>query len=323
MTALSPCLVSNDRRRGNDALIIRIMSSRVTALLRIPDDLADASSGRVLRGGDLWFGEYHQRQEQQPRNIFVTEHTLIFVTKGAKVFHFPDRELTVTSGHAVLLKRGCYLLCESLQRDNEYESISIFFKATELRDFWDLLKLLHAKRKPKKTTCDSDGPLVLSVSPELAQFRESVTAMFSHQGPFVELLMRTKLQELILLLLSTSARPQVEAFFDELYDDQLPDPVYVVRKNLNKPLGLADYSKLSDRSLSKFKRDFQEQIGEAPGKWITNQRLENAHLLLKSTSLSVGEICYRSGFTNLSHFIRAYKSRYGATPASQRKITSS
>ena len=28
------------------------------------------------------FGEYHRRTEQKPRNIFVKEHTLIFVSKG-------------------------------------------------------------------------------------------------------------------------------------------------------------------------------------------------------------------------------------------------
>lgn len=109
--------------------------STMTELLRIPGDLANSPGSRWLNAGDLCFGEYHQAIQQKPRNVFVTEHTLIFVVKGAKIFRFPNAELVVESGKAIFLKRGCYMLCESVRNNDAYESISVFFNETTLRDF--------------------------------------------------------------------------------------------------------------------------------------------------------------------------------------------
>jgi len=103
------------------------MASTPSNLLRIPCDLASSAGSKLLHVGDLCFGEYQQVTQQKPRNVFVTEHTLIFVTKGAKVFHFPDKKLVVEAGHALFLQRGCYMLCESVENNNAYESISVFF----------------------------------------------------------------------------------------------------------------------------------------------------------------------------------------------------
>ena len=53
--------------------------------------------------------------------------------------------------------------------------------------------------------------------------------------------------------------------------------------------------------------------------YITNLKLEYAKKLALSSSLSVTEICYSSGFNSLSHFLREYKNKYKQTVSETRK----
>jgi AraC-like DNA-binding protein len=293
-----------------------LKNSSTSSLLRIPGDLSDAPNSRFLQAGGFCFGEYHQRVEQKPRNVFVTEHTLIFVSKGAKVFRFPKKEVVVEAGKAILLKRGCYLLCESVAQDSGYESISIFFNESTLRSFWLDIDVSNADSRALPS--GDNEMVILEMSPALDHFRDTIVSCFNYEGSFLERLLTIKLQELLLLLLDTPIAAELKTFFGEIFDEARADPEYVVSENLLTPLSLEDYARLSGRSLSSFKRAFQQKTGQTPGKWILGNRLKHARMLTQATGKTVSEIAAESGFNNLSSFIRSYRTRFGTTPSADR-----
>jgi AraC family transcriptional regulator, exoenzyme S synthesis regulatory protein ExsA len=293
-----------------------LKNSSTSNLLRIPGDLTEAPNSRFLQAGELCFGEYHQRVEQKPRNIFVTEHTLIFVSKGAKVFRFPHKEIVVEAGKAIFLKRGCYLLCESIADHSHYESISIFFNESTLQNFW--LGLNIPDTDSGAPSSENSEMLILEMSPALEGFRDTILSCFGYEGNFLEQLLTMKLQELLLLLLDTPIAPELKAFFGEIFDETRTDPEYVVSENMLTPLSLQDYARLSNRSLSSFKRAFQSKTGQTPGNWILENRLKHARMLVQATGKTIGEIGAESGFNNPSSFIRSYRTRFGTTPAADR-----
>lgn len=290
-----------------------------SALLRIPGDLSDAPNSRFLQAGGLCFGEYHQRVEQKPRNVFVTEHTLIFVSKGAKVFRFPKKEIIVPAGKAIFLKRGCYLLCESVAQNSGYESISIFFDESTLQNFWMDTVVSSADVDSSAPASSDNEMVVLEMSSALEHFRETIMSCFNYQGSFLERLLTIKLQELLLLLLDTPVANELKAFFGEIFNEAHSDPEYVVSENLLTPLSIEDYARLSNRSLSSFKRAFQQKTGQTPGKWILDHRLKHSRMLAQATGKTVGEIAAESGFNNVSSFIRSYRTRFGTTPKADRE----
>ena len=81
-----------------------------------------------------------------------------------------------------------------------------------------------------------------------------------------------------------------------------------------KPLTLNELARLSGRSLSAFKRDFQHEFKTSPALWIKQQRLEHADFLLRTTEKNVSEISAEIGYESVSHFIKSYKEKYGFTP---------
>ncbi|MDA0348573.1 MAG: helix-turn-helix transcriptional regulator [Verrucomicrobia bacterium] len=292
-------------------------TSSTSNLLRIPGDLAGEPNSRFLQAGGLCFGEYHQRVEQKPRNIFVTEHTLIFVSKGAKEFRFPDKEIIVEAGKAIFLKRGCYLLCESVPDHSRYESISIFFNESAVQKFW--LGLDLSDTNSSSVSPENSEMVILEMSPALEHFRDTIMSCFSYEGSFLEQLLTMKLHELLLLLLDTPIAGELKAFFGEIFDEKRTDPEYIVSENVLTPLSLEDYARLSNRSLSSFKRAFKQKTGQTPGNWILDNRLKHARMLVQATGKTISEIGGESGFNNASSFIRSYRTRFGVTPVADRK----
>lgn len=92
----------------------------------------------------------------------------------------------------------------------------------------------------------------------------------------------------------------------------------VVEQYYATPVTLPELAFLSGRSLSSFKRDFQQTYNESPAQWIRNKRLELAKQMLQQTAIPVTEICYSIGFENVSHFSRIFKDHYGFPPTQYR-----
>src|SRR5258708_5093319 len=60
---------------------------------------------------------------------------------------------------------------------------------------------------------------------------------------------------------------------------------------------------------------FRVELGVPPRQYLKALRMDRAQSLLHTSFLSVKEITFQSGFTNVSHFVRDFKKLHGATPS--------
>lgn len=67
-----------------------------------------------------------------------------------------------------------------------------------------------------------------------------------------------------------------------------------------------------------FARLFRELVGTPPHRYLRDIRLNRAAAMLRDGG-SVTSTCYDVGFSNLSHFIRSFRKRFGFSPSEQRK----
>lgn len=96
------------------------------------------------------------------------------------------------------------------------------------------------------------------------------------------------------LRVETVAREMAETFFDEWNVDRA-----------------AERAALSRR---RFTEVFRQQFGRTFAEYLIELRLKHAAALLEAGDLSVVEAVFSSGFNDLSHFYRAFRSRYGMPP---------
>ena len=84
-------------------------------------------------------------------------------------------------------------------------------------------------------------------------------------------------------------------------------------------VSLPDLARLTGRSISSFKRDFNKIFGTTPYEWLKDRRLEEAYYLIDKKHLPPGDAAFLSGFVNYSHFSRSFKERYSISPSNLEK----
>jgi AraC-like DNA-binding protein len=281
-------------------------------LIRFPASAVDKNDSSVLQLGNTPLARYRKATAAGKRTSFITEHTLIFVLRGHKYLHIEEQTHMAETGQMVLLKRGIYALSEFVPDGLDYEALLIFFTD----DF--VKKFLHTHQLSITGSAATTAHLVIPVNDLLNSFKTQFMEYFGKTMNGLESILQLKQQELMLLLLAGPQRQQVLSFLQGIAYGKPLDIDFIVRKHLLQPLSLEELAKLSGRSLASFKRDFQQQYNCAPKKWINEQRLEHARMLLQHSGNNVTEVALECGFENIPHFIRIFKQKFGFTPNSLR-----
>lgn len=87
-----------------------------------------------------------------------------------------------------------------------------------------------------------------------------------------------------------------------------------ILSKLDIPPILPELVKLSGMSESKLKRLFKQIFGDSIYNYYQSFRMKEAAYLIKEERLSVSEVGYRLGFSNLSHFSRLFETHIGLKP---------
>jgi AraC-like DNA-binding protein len=95
--------------------------------------------------------------------------------------------------------------------------------------------------------------------------------------------------------------------------------VNTIYDNVFNDISIEMLAEMTNRSLTSFKKEFKRLFNAPPHRWIIEQRLDRARILLASTSRTVSEIGVECAFSNISHFIKLFKLRYKETPAAFRR----
>ncbi|CCO46749.1 putative Transcriptional regulator AraC family [Vibrio nigripulchritudo SOn1] len=84
-------------------------------------------------------------------------------------------------------------------------------------------------------------------------------------------------------------------------------------ENLDQPIRLNALADMCQLTPSQFQRHFKARMGITPYAWLTRLRMEHALSLLLHGVNSVN-VALRVGFYDQAHFVKAFKTTYGATP---------
>jgi AraC family transcriptional activator of pyochelin receptor len=84
--------------------------------------------------------------------------------------------------------------------------------------------------------------------------------------------------------------------------------------NINEPPAIEDLADEVMLPINVLKNGFKEMYGEPIYKYILSYKLELSRHLLMSKKYSVKEISYQMGYSAPTHFVVAFKKKYGVTP---------
>ena len=128
--------------------------------------------------------------------------------------------------------------------------------------------------------------------------------------------LRVKAEELICrLLMELEKRNEKHLFSLNAHDIQATYKVKEkILEHLETPPVINDLAIYANMSQTKLRRLFKQIFGKSFFGYYQGFRMKEAARLLKDEKLSVSEVGYRLGFTNLGHFTQVFKDQIGMNP---------
>ena len=239
--------------------------------------------------------------------MFVSEHLFLFLFSGKLLLQSAQEQIVVKPGEAVFIRKAHYLAYEKVGYAGNipYESLLFFLNDKFIKEFLKLSRAKNARRQ------DNTAPPAFKVETNSAHQLcvESVKNYFDGKLAAEAELARLKILEILFILTSLN-----EKLASNLYEFSAPIPADLaetMNHNFTLPATLTEFAYLTGRSLSNFKRDFEQVFQFPPSRWLREKRLDYAHRLLTTTDMNVSDVCIESGFENFSHFSRVFKDFYG------------
>ncbi len=93
----------------------------------------------------------------------------------------------------------------------------------------------------------------------------------------------------------------------------------LLRNRWQNAMSINQIAKECKLSRGHFSKAFKQSTGHSPHNWLNRERVESAKHLLRTSHESVAEIALVCGFSDQSHFTRAFGRLVGTPPATWRK----
>ena len=192
-------------------------------------------------------------------------------------------------------------------------TINIEVDANYLNGLFDLSK----KSAVLQCLLQNTQPLLFEqiIYPSLQKIVDEIVTE-SVDETFELFFLRIKAEELICrLLMELEKRDEKHLFSLNIHDIQ---SIYKVKEQMLEylviPPVIKELAVCANMSPSKLKRLFKQIFGNSIFSYYQEFRMKEAARLLKEEKLSVSDVGYKLGFTNLSHFSRVFQEHIGMKP---------
>ena len=123
------------------------------------------------------------------------------------------------------------------------------------------------------------------------------------------------LQEMVYRVLQREQRGRlVQLAADQATGNPVAAALDYIDAHLAEPLTVDTLAAQVCLSPSAFSRVFRERTGSSPYQYVKETRLDRARQLLNEGRLGVSAVSRAVGYATASHFIKEFRSRFGATP---------
>lgn len=223
----------------------------------------------------------------------LSRYAIGYILRGTKYIYDGDKRQTLTRGDVFYLGIGHHYIENFPENGQPFEQVLFYYTPADLQRILLHLNITYGLNISNEHSCENCRNRS-HVSMPAWKMTELIYLIASHE----DCCLKSK------LLSNVDAAK--ENFEQIVYD------------HIFKDISIEELSKLTNRSLTSFKKEFRRHFMMPPHKWYIRQRLMHSRLLLISTSKSISEIGNACTFPNTSHFIKLFKKEYQMTPAAYR-----
>ncbi|MGX1024787.1 helix-turn-helix domain-containing protein [Psychroflexus sp. MBR-150] len=255
----------------------------------------------------------HAEFEYPIDESFIQFH---FCLKGNISFGFNDGQynLNVKEDKSLLLYNPNQKLPVNLKLYPKSSGVSAFISLKKLHELFSAsthyIDFLTEDNRDKKYYTEDQ------ISASMAVVLSQILNFNLH--PSVEhIYLKAKVYELLGLFFNKPEAADIEQcpfLIDEDNVRKIKMAKEIVIQHMANPPSLQELSAEVDLGLKKLKEGFKEIYGNTVYAYILDHKMEYARKLLEKGNKNVNEIGLTLGYSTASHFITAFKKKFGTTP---------
>ncbi|MES2556304.1 MAG: helix-turn-helix domain-containing protein [Bacteroidota bacterium] len=239
----------------------------------------------------------------------IVQHALSVVVSGKMDIMLTEGTHVAGEGMMGILRRNTLLKTKKHPAEDgrPFKSFTLFLTEELLRAY------SLQNNEPSQERFKGSSLYEIPQQSIMKGFFQSITPYFDRPDYFTPKMAELKTYEAIELLLQID--PSIRQFLFDFNEPHKLDLEGFMMKNFLFNIPLAEFARLTGRSLSTFKRDFSHVFDDSPEKWLRKRRLSEAHTLLKQQKHKPSDVYLHVGFENFSHFSTAFKREFGYNPS--------
>ncbi|MCT4624110.1 MAG: AraC family transcriptional regulator [Schleiferiaceae bacterium] len=247
----------------------------------------------------------------------LNEARFVYIVKGKTHLYTANQFYEFSSGESFLMKSDNFLNKWQPTEDGEKgEAIIMQFN-------FETLKIIYNNQLPdvfaKANKLDIKPIEKIDPNPLMSNYVSGLTYYLNTPNLINDDLIKIKLQELIMVLLSTDTSGRIKTILNNIFHTTEYKFQEIIHSHLFDDLKLEDLAFLSGLSLSSFKRKFKSLYNTSPTQYIKTKRLEKAMDLLATTNHRISEIAFDCGFNDLSYFSKSFTAQFNISPSAYRE----
>ena len=256
-------------------------------------------------------------QEMTMPQVMHNEACYIYVKQGKMHAFEPSRSELMETKESVLMKCGSYFgKAIPDPSSGQYQGVGVHFHPKILKSIFE-----EGLPEPLQKVIDNPeraGLARIKRNELFERYIDSILFYFENPSLVNDEILVLKLKELLLLLANTRDAPFVAQILSDLFSPYEVKFKEVIEAHLYSQLTIDQLAVLTNNSLSSFKREFKKLYDDSPANYIRNRKLDKANSLLKASDESISNIAYDCGFSDISHFSKVFKSKFGQAPSEAR-----
>lgn len=231
--------------------------------------------------------------------IHCINKTVQILEPGCLVFIRPDDE------HGYMYNEG-----------EDYEFVNLAMSCELLGDLLEFLKPAFDCSDMLKSAFPPVSRLTKSETQSLLKKMNSLNLIPSRDISGQKLQVRLLVMEMFIQYFI--GKPQIKNADIPIW---LEETCRLMKKTENFTAGQKRMCEISRKTPEHLSRTMKKYLGVTPTGFINDLRINYAANLLANTNLKIADICYESGFGNISHFYTVFNSIYGKSPKEYRRST--
>lgn len=241
--------------------------------------------------------------------IFIRQHVFDYIISGTSEVVFEGKKYAFAAGEFRFATRNrLSRFVKTPPEGGEYRSVSICIDQDTL---WEIKN--QFPKRGQGAGARIPNVFRLRKNQHFKNYIDSLSPYLEGGTELSQNLIKIKIKEAVLIFID--ANPElIDVLFDFSEPGKIDLQAYML-EHFACNEELQHFAYLTGRSLSTFKRDFQEVFKTTPNRWLIEQRLKQAYHLIKDRGVKPTEAAMDSGFKNYSHFSTSFKKAFGKAPA--------